>query len=85
MLLFQVPPAIASLKVVVPPTDTNVSPVIMAGKGILFTVTPVVYTVAGAHPGAEPLLTVTEYTAVTVGVADGFNEVVDDSDGPLHA
>ena len=56
-----------------------------AAVGIAFTVTLVVYTVAGAQPGLPlPSLTVSEYTEVAVGVAVGFCVVVEDKPGPLH-
>jgi hypothetical protein len=56
-----------------------------AAVGIAFTVTEVVYTVAGLQPGLpEPSVTVKEYVAVTVGVAVGFWAVVDDKLAPLH-
>jgi hypothetical protein len=49
--------------------------------GLLFTVTIVVYMVAGAQ---LPSLTVSEYTVVTEGVAVGLATVVADNEGPLH-
>ncbi len=56
-----------------------------AAVGLAFTVTVVVYIVLGAHPDAAvPLVTVSEYVLVTVGVAVGFCAVVDDKLAPLH-
>jgi hypothetical protein len=45
----------------------------------------VVYIVEGVHPGlVVPLVTVSEYVLVTVGVADGLASVDEDRFGPLH-
>jgi hypothetical protein len=52
---------------------------------VLRTVTDVVYTVVGEQPASPvPLVTVSEYTEVTVGVAVGLASVVEESAGPLH-
>jgi hypothetical protein len=50
-VLIHVPPPLL-IKLVVDPTQTEVDPVIAAGKGL--TVTVVVYTVAGLQP--DPIL-----------------------------
>ena len=47
-----------------------------AATGVAFTVTEVVYTVAGAQPlSVVPSDTVNEYTPLVVGVAVGFSAV----------
>jgi hypothetical protein len=52
---------------------------------VVFTVTEVVYTVAGLQPGwLLPSLTVRLYTPVTVGVAVGFAIEEDDNEVPLQ-
>jgi hypothetical protein len=56
---------------------------VAAGVGL--TETTVVYTVDGTQPEAlVPLVTISEYVLVTVGVAVGFCVVEDDRFGPLH-
>jgi hypothetical protein len=53
--------------------------------GVAFTVTLVVYTVAGAQPGwLLPSVTCSEYTVVDVGVAVGFSADADESELPLQ-
>ena len=73
-----------AVSVTVPPTQ--IEPLLAgAAVGMPLTVTEVVYTVLGAQPGASvPLLTVSEYTVVAVGIAVGFCAVVDDRLAPLH-
>lgn len=51
-----------------------------------FTLTIVVYVAEEVQPEADvPLVTVSEYVLVTVGVAVGFCTVDEDRFGPLHA
>jgi hypothetical protein len=73
-----------ALKVAVPPT--HIGPLFEgAAVGVIFTVTDVVYTVAGLQPGwLLPSLTVRLYTPVTVGVAVGLAVVEDDNEVPLQ-
>ena len=77
------PPGLA-VNVTVPPLQ--IGPLFVgAAVGVVFTVTEVVYTVAGAQPGCvEPSVTVSEYTLVTVGVAVGLAIADDDNDEPLQ-
>ena len=77
------PPGLA-VSVTVPPLQ--IGPLLVgAAVGVAFTVTEVVYTVAGEHPGCvEPSVTVSEYTLVTVGVAVGLATTDDDNDEPLQ-
>ena len=78
------PPAGVAVSVTVPPLQMG--PLLVgAAVGVAFTVTLVVYTVAGAQPGLPlPSLTVSEYTEVAVGVAVGFWPVDVDRLEPLH-
>jgi hypothetical protein len=77
------PPGLA-VNVTVPPL--HIGPLFVgAAVGVAFTVTEVVYTVAGEQPGCvEPSVTVSEYTLVTVGVAVGLATTDDDKDEPLQ-
>ena len=68
-LLVQPPPAVASVSDVVKVLHMVVVP--DTGAGCVFTVTVVVYMVAGLHP-LPVLLTVKEYTPLTEGVITGF-------------
>jgi hypothetical protein len=57
-----------------------------AATGVALTETVVVYIVDGEQPEiAVPLVTVSEYVLVTVGVAVGFSVVAEDKPGPLQA
>jgi hypothetical protein len=73
-----------ALSVAVPPA--HIGPLFDgAAVGVVFTVTDVVYTVAGLQPGWPlPSLTVRLYTPVTVGVAVGLAAVDEDKAEPLQ-
>lgn len=71
-LLLQVPPPVASVSVLVDPTQTFIVPVIVAGSGLTVTVT--------AELALQPdVVPVTVYVVVTVGVAVGLEHVLHDS------
>ena len=73
-----------ALSVAVPPLQ--IYPLFVgAAEGVAFTVTEVVYIVAGLQPLSPlPSLTVTEYTPVTVGESDGVGEEELYPPGPLQ-
>ena len=85
LALVHEPPAMVLPNEVVLPTQTDAIPVIEPATGKGFTVTDVVYTVAGLQPGwLLPSLTVRLYTPVTVGVAVGLAIVNEDRAEPLQ-
>ena len=71
------------VRVTVPPT--HIGPLFVgAAVGVGLTLTSVVYIVAGLQPDPAPLLTVSEYVVVTVGVAVGLASVAEDKLAPLQ-
>lgn len=77
------PPGFA-LSATVPPLQIGLV-FVGAAVGVGLTVTVVVYMVVGLQPDAAvPLVTVSEYTLVVVGVAVGLATTADDRFGPLH-
>lgn len=80
----EVAPVEFAFKVAVPPAQI-VPLFVGAAVGTELTVTAVVYTVPGLHPGLPlPSVTVKEYVVVTVGVAVGFCKVELKLPGPVH-